>query len=172
MTPSGPTHAEGGPLHHDIGLSLIALSALAVALWHGAHLQRPEISGPFLLDGALGLAWHTGWVLLMLAVIVSLVLHSRRAYNLLLGWMALAVANAWWEFAGFLFNNHTALPLHEQLVGHPLDLGTFSGLLMMKTAGITLAATLVTLYAWRRRSWFGIASPPEPVRPRRTTSGS
>jgi len=28
--------------------------------------------------------------------------------------------------------------------------------LMLKTAGITLMATLVTLYAWRRRSWFGI----------------
>ena len=69
MTPSGPTQAEGGPLHHDIGLSLIALSALALARWHGAHLQRPEISGPFLLDDALGLAWHTGWVLLMLAVV-------------------------------------------------------------------------------------------------------
>lgn len=49
-----------------------------------------------------------------------------------------------------------ALPLRERLAGHALDLGTQSGLLMLKTAGITLGATLVTLYAWRRRPWFGI----------------
>jgi hypothetical protein len=140
----------------DPGLLLILLGAAAGVVWHASRPLAAVVSGPFLLRGGLALGWHLFWLLLQLAVITTVWLRRPQAYRLLLGWMALALVFSWWEFAGFLFFHEVALPLQERLAGRSLDLGTQSGQLMLKTAGVTLGATLVTLYAWRRRPWFGI----------------
>ena len=142
----------------DPGLLLILFVSAWGVVWHATRPLEAVMSGPFLLRGAGALAWHTFWLLLQLAVFTTLWLRRPQAYRLLLGWQALALVLSWWNFSGFLFFHDAALPLHERLAGHALDLGTTSGVLMLKTAGITLMATLVTLYAWRRRPWFGISA--------------
>jgi hypothetical protein len=155
---SAPERPAGTAAWRDPGLLLILLVSATGVVWHVTRPLEAVVSGPFLLRGAGALAWHTFWLLLQLAVFTTLWLRRPQAYRLLLGWQALALVLSWWNFSGFLFFHDAALPLHERLAGHTLDLGTMSGLLMLKTAGITFMATLVTLYTWRRRSWFGITT--------------